>query len=289
MATHHNLHAKQYEQQAILSLPIQICFIRDFCLTIHMGKLFENLQYIVVDEIHTYKGVFGSHFANLMRRLKRICSFYGSNPQFICCSATIHNPKELAETIFELPFTIIDNNGAPRGKKHFVIYNPPVVDKALGIRASAIKEAASIGSLCVKNNVSTIIFCRSRLRVEIIATYLKEKCNNYSIAAYRGGYLPNERRQIEKGLREKKINAVVSTNALELGIDIGMLDCAISVGYPALLHRFSNNRDVQAVAAPNHWPLWLQQALRLISTLPDILILFLKTIRKLPISTLTIC
>jgi len=195
-------------------------------------KLFENLQYIVVDEIHTYKGVFGSHFANLMRRLKRICSFYGSNPQFICCSATIHNPKELAETIFELPFTIIDNNGAPRGKKHFVIYNPPVVDKALGIRASAIKEAATIGSLCVKNNVSTIIFCRSRLRVEIIATYLKEKCNNYSVAAYRGGYLPNERRQIEKGLREKKINAVVSTNALELGIDIGMLDCAISVGYP---------------------------------------------------------
>jgi len=195
-------------------------------------KLFENLQYVVVDEIHTYKGVFGSHFANLIRRLKRICSFYGSNPQFICCSATIANPKELAEKLFEMPFTVIDNNGAPRGKKHFVIYNPPVVDQALGIRASAVKEAAKVGSLCVKNNVSTIIFCRSRLRVEIIATYLKEQCAGFSVAAYRGGYLPNERRHIEKGLREKKINAVVSTNALELGIDIGMLDCAISVGYP---------------------------------------------------------
>ncbi|MDH7554969.1 MAG: DEAD/DEAH box helicase, partial [Spirochaetota bacterium] len=195
-------------------------------------KLFENLQYVVVDEIHTYKGVFGSHFANLMRRLKRICSFYGSHPQFICCSATIANPKELAEKLFEMPFTVIDNNGAPRGKKHFVIYNPPVVDKALGIRASAVKEAAKVGTLCVKNNISTIVFCRSRLRVEIIATYLKEQCKGFSVAAYRGGYLPNERRSIEKGLREKKINAVVSTNALELGIDIGMLDCAISVGYP---------------------------------------------------------
>lgn len=195
-------------------------------------KLFENLTHIVVDEIHAYKGVFGSHFANLMRRLKRICAFYGSNPQFICCSATIANPQELAQKLFELPFAVIDNNGAPRGKKHFVIYNPPVVDHALGIRASAVKEAAKVGALCVKNNVSTIIFCRSRLRVEIVATYLKEKCAGYAVAAYRGGYLPSERRQIEKGLREKKINAVVSTSALELGIDIGMLDCSISVGYP---------------------------------------------------------
>jgi len=195
-------------------------------------KLFENLKFIVIDEIHSYKGVFGSHFANLIRRLKRICAFYGSNPLFICCSATIHNPKEHAEQLVNRKFTLVDNNGAPRGEKHYVIYNPPVVNSQLGIRASAVKEAAKVGALILNNKIPTIVFARSRLRVEIIATYLKKQCRGKNIAAYRGGFLPSERRSIEKGLRNSTIQGVVSTNALELGIDIGMLDAAVTVGYP---------------------------------------------------------
>ena len=195
-------------------------------------KLFENVKFIVIDEIHSYRGIFGSHFANLMRRLLRICRFYGSNPQFICCSATIHNPDEHAENLIERCFTLIDRNGAPRGEKHYVIYNPPVVNAELGIRLSAVKEAARVGSLILLNRISTILFARSRLRVEIVSTYLKERCTGIPIASYRGGYLPNERRAIERGLREGELLGVVSTNALELGIDIGMLDVAITVGYP---------------------------------------------------------
>ncbi len=197
-------------------------------------KLFENLEYVVIDEVHSYRGVFGSHFANLMRRLQRICAFYGSNPRFICCSATIHNPKEHCEDLIERPFRLIDNNGAPRGEKNYLLYNPPVVNQELGIRASAVKEAAKVGALMLQNKIPVIIFARSRLRVEIISTYLKEQCGPLArrIAGYRGGYLPNERRAIERGLREGRIIGVVSTNALELGIDIGMLDAAITVGYP---------------------------------------------------------
>lgn len=197
-------------------------------------KLFENLEFVVIDEIHSYRGVFGSHFANLMRRLQRICRFYNANPRFICCSATIHNPREHAESLVEKKFRLIDNNGAPRGEKNYVLYNPPVVNQELGIRASAVKEAAKIGSLLLKNKIPVLIFARSRLRVEIISTYLREQCPelNGRIAGYRGGYLPNERRAIEQGLRGGKILGVVSTNALELGIDIGMLDAAITVGYP---------------------------------------------------------
>lgn len=195
-------------------------------------KLFENLKFVVIDEIHSYRGVFGSHFANLMRRLLRLCRFYGARPQFICCSATIRNPKEHAETLVGRSFTVIDKNGAPRGEKHYVIYNPPVVNEDLGIRASAVKEAAKIGAMIVRNHIPAIIFARSRLRVEIISTYLRERSGSIPVVGYRGGYLPNERRAIEKGLREGKITGVVSTNALELGIDIGMLDAAISVGYP---------------------------------------------------------
>ncbi|MGV7929842.1 MAG: DEAD/DEAH box helicase [Spirochaetota bacterium] len=197
-------------------------------------KLFENLRYVVIDEIHSYRGVFGSHLANLMRRLQRICRFYGSNPRFICCSATIANPREHAEALIERRFRLVDRSGAPRGERHYVLYNPPVVNRELGIRASAVKEAAKVGALFLANKISTIIFARSRLRTEIISTYLKEQCAPIKnrIAAYRGGYLPNERRAIERGLREGKLVGVVSTNALELGIDIGMLDAAITVGYP---------------------------------------------------------
>jgi DEAD/DEAH box helicase domain-containing protein len=200
-------------------------------------KLFENLEYVVVDEVHTYRGVFGSHFANLMRRLVRVCAFYGANPRFICCSATIRNPREHCEGLIERRFRLIDNNGAPRGEKHYLVYNPPVVNEELGIRASAVKEAAKVGSLLLKNRIPVIIFARSRMRVEIISTYLKEQCGELGgrIAAYRGGYLPSERRAIEKGLREGGILGVVSTNALELGIDIGAMDAAVTVGYPGSL------------------------------------------------------
>lgn len=200
-------------------------------------KLFENLKFVVIDEIHHYRGVFGSNLANVIRRLKRICNFYHSNPTFICCSATILNPKELAEKIVEEPFQLIDTNGAPRGEKHFIFYNPPVVNQELGIRRSVVKESARIARRFLQHSIQSILFARSRLRVEILTTYLKEmmprsRKPSGKIKGYRGGYLPLERREIEKGLRDGSILGVVSTNALELGIDIGQLDACIMVGYP---------------------------------------------------------
>jgi DEAD/DEAH box helicase domain-containing protein len=199
-------------------------------------KLFENLEFVVIDEIHHYRGVFGSHLANVVRRLKRICAFYGSRPQFICCSATINNPKEVAERIIEEPVRLIDDNGAPRGERHFLFYNPPVVNRELGIRQSSVKEAARLATRFLTRGVQSIVFARSRLRVEILTTYLKEAVrrlnkDHHLVRGYRGGYLPNERRAIEKGLRDGEIMAVVSTNALELGIDIGSLDVCIMTGY----------------------------------------------------------
>ncbi|MBI4557991.1 MAG: DEAD/DEAH box helicase [Candidatus Hydrogenedentes bacterium] len=199
-------------------------------------KLFENLEFIVIDEIHHYRGVFGSHLANVLRRLKRICAFYGSSPKFICCSATIHNPKEFAERIIERPVHLVDNNGAPAGEKHFLFYNPPVVNAELGIRQSSVKEATRLAASFLSREIQSIVFARSRLRVEILTTYLKDAVRRLNkdhnlVRGYRGGYLPNERREIEKGLREGRILTVVSTNALELGIDIGSLDVCIMTGY----------------------------------------------------------
>jgi len=203
-------------------------------------KLFENLQYVVIDEIHHYRGVFGSHLANIIRRLKRICKFYDSNPQFICCSATIGNPKELTEKIIEAECGLINNNGAPRGEKHFILYNPPVVNVELGIRRSVVNETQKLAAKFLGANVQTIVFARSRLRVEILVTYLKEimtklKKSAKLIRGYRGGYLPLERRAIEQGLRSGEILGVVSTNALELGIDIGQLSVCIMAGYPGTI------------------------------------------------------
>jgi len=203
-------------------------------------KLFENLRYIVIDEIHHYRGVFGSHLANVVRRLKRICEFYGSKPVFICCSATIANPHELAERLTGESAVLVDNNGAPRGKKHFVIYNPPVVNKELGIRRSYIKESQRIAADFINNMLQTIVFARSRMNVEILLTYLKETMRRNKkpaslVRGYRGGYLPLERREIERGLREGEIVGVVSTNALELGIDIGRLNASIVAGYPGTI------------------------------------------------------
>lgn len=199
-------------------------------------RLFENLKYIVIDEVHHYRGVFGSHLANVLRRLRRICAFYGANPQFICCSATIANPKEMTERIIEREVQLIDNNGAPAGEKHFLFYNPPVVNAELGIRRSSVKEASRLATQFISRNIQSIVFARSRLRVEILTTYIKDAVAKMGksgelVKGYRGGYLPTERRDIEKGLRDGKIMTVVSTNALELGIDIGALDVCIMTGY----------------------------------------------------------
>ncbi len=203
-------------------------------------KLFENLQFVVLDEIHNYRGVFGSHMANVIRRLKRICDFYGTHPQFICSSATIANPGDLAKAILEEPLDVIDQNGAPSGTKHFIFYNPPVVDQKLGIRRSVINETSRWAQTFLQNGIQTIIFARSRLRVEVLVTYLKEVMRRAHkspklIRGYRGGYLPTQRRQIEKDLRKGEIWGVVSTNALELGIDIGQLDVCVMAGYPGTI------------------------------------------------------
>lgn len=200
-------------------------------------KLFENLEYVVIDEIHHYRGIFGSHLANVIKRLRRICKFYGSNPQFICCSATIANPVELAKKITGDDISLVDNNGSPAGAKHFLIYNPPVINKQLGIRKSAINEATHLAAMFLKHKIQTIVFAHYRLYVEIMLTYLREELSGQfgrgiKVAGYRGGYLPNERRRIEQGLRNGEITGVVSTNALELGIDVGSLDVSIIVGYP---------------------------------------------------------
>ena len=203
-------------------------------------KLFENLRYIVIDEIHTYRGVFGSNLANVLRRLMRLCAFYGSQPQFILCSATIANPAELAQTLIGRPVTLVDDNGAPMGKRHFVFYNPPVVNRQLGIRKGVIPETRAIASMLLKCGIQTITFARSRLTVEVLTKYLKDLVrdplgNAGRVRGYRGGYLPTQRREIERGLRAGAIDAVISTNALELGIDIGALDACVLCGYPGTI------------------------------------------------------
>jgi len=203
-------------------------------------KLFENLKYIVIDELHNYRGIFGSHLANILRRLKRITKFYGSKPQFILCTATIANPLEMSENMIEEPVSLVENNGAPQGEKYFIFYNPPVVNRFLGIRRSYVNESRRVASLFLKNDLQTIVFAQSRLITEVLLTYLKKDIEKTVkdeglIRGYRGGYLPLKRREIEKNLREGKIKGVVSTNALELGIDIGSLDIAVLAGYPGTI------------------------------------------------------
>jgi DEAD/DEAH box helicase domain-containing protein len=204
------------------------------------AKLFANLRYIVLDELHTYRGVFGSHLANVLRRLRRIAHFYGSSPQFIACSATIANPDELAERLTETQFDCIAENGAPSGERFFLFYNPPVVNHYLGIRRSYIRESARIAQEFLSRDLQTMVFANSRLNTELLLTYLQHANptapgQEPSVRGYRGGYLPSERREIEQGLREERISGVVSTNALELGIDIGSLDAVVLAGYPGTL------------------------------------------------------
>jgi len=204
------------------------------------AKLFENLKYVVIDELHAYRGVFGSHLANVLRRLRRICRHYGSDPVFLCSSATIANPRDLAERLTERSFELVDKSGAPRGEKYFVFVNPPVVNHQLGIRRSYLGESRRVAGEFLKRDLQLILFAQSRLSTEILTTYLKEDFEDSPgmperIRGYRGGYLPLRRREIEKGLREGAVRAVVSTNALELGIDIGALDVAVMAGYPGTI------------------------------------------------------
>lgn len=203
-------------------------------------SLWTNLRYIVLDEVHQYRGLFGSHLANLLRRLRRIARFYGNDPQVIACSATIANPGELVTRLIDAPVTVIAENGAPQAQKEFIFYNPPLFDEALGLRRSALLEVRRIAAQLLQDHVQTIVFARSRLTTEVLLTYLREDGRRLGLTesrvrGYRGGYLPKERREIERGLREGEVQAVVSTNALELGIDIGQLEACVICGYPGTI------------------------------------------------------
>ena len=208
-------------------------------------KFFSRLKFIVIDEAHAYRGVLGSHVANIIRRLRRICAFYGAYPQFILCSATIGNPQELAEALIGLPVTLVDKNGAPRGEKRIILYNPPLLDEVQGIRRSAITESRRWMIALLQAGIKTILFAHSRIKTEVAASYVNEDLANIftdnsriRVEPYRGGLLPNERREIERGLREGTIQGVVSTNALELGIDIGGLDASVVAGFPGSFNSF---------------------------------------------------
>jgi len=224
----------------------------------HWNRVFSNLRFVVLDEVHSYRGVFGSHLSNVLRRLRRICAHYGSHPQFICCSATIGNPKEHAERIVGEPMELVDRDGSPRGPKKFVFWNPPVLSSvgagsgippqqksetpsAGGERRSSLGEAVELMTSLVKEDIQTIAFVRTRLMAELIMRNTRERLGGIqarlakAVQAYRGGYLPEERREIERKLATGEILGVASTNALELGIDIGSLDASILVGYPGTI------------------------------------------------------
>jgi DEAD/DEAH box helicase domain-containing protein len=206
------------------------------------ARLFENLRYVVVDELHTYRGVFGSNVANVIRRLRRICQFYGSDPTFICCSATIANPGELAETLLGKPVEVVSDNGAPRGRRIVGLFNPPVVNRELGIRQGVVNATTAVAAELQEAGVQTLVFGGSRTRVELLTQYLREAPGGTPkpgeperVRGYRSGYLPKERREIEAALREGRVRSVVATNALELGIDVGGLDAVVVAGYPGTL------------------------------------------------------
>jgi DEAD/DEAH box helicase domain-containing protein len=211
------------------------------------SDFFHNLRFVVIDEMHTYRGVFGSHVANVIRRLKRVAKFYGATPQFILTSATIGNPQELGGCLIEAPLTLVNEDGSGRGERHFLVYNPPVVDPVLGIRKSSTQESIRLAQDLLTQEVQTVVFSRSRRSVEILLKQLQELPsaipslrpgsgkNRDMIRGYRSGYLPAQRREIEKGLRNGTIRLVVATNALELGIDIGGLEAALLVGYPGTI------------------------------------------------------
>ncbi|BCX02740.1 MAG: hypothetical protein KatS3mg053_0678 [Candidatus Roseilinea sp.] len=216
------------------------------------AAFFKHLRYVVIDEMHAYRGIFGSHVANVIRRLKRVCAFYGSSPRFILASATIANPREHAERLIEAPVTLVDDDGSPHGERHVIIVNPPLTDPQLGLRRSADFVARDIAARFIAEGLQTICFARSRNTAEILLAYLRDMKSGVGsreseyptspsprpIQGYRGGYLPEERRAIEQGLREGSVRGVVATNALELGIDIGALDACVMLGYPGSIASF---------------------------------------------------
>ena len=214
-------------------------------------RFFRGLRFVVIDELHTYRGIFGSHFTNVLRRLHRLTAFYGVRPRFLCCSATIGNPRQLAERIVGQPVELIADSGAASGERHFVLYNPPLVDREQGIRRSVVLEARSVAARLLRRGIKTIVFARSRARTELLTAYIRdalvrtgadERDDRESsergggrLASYRGGYLPSERRAIERGLRDGTLDGVVATTALELGIDIGSLDASVLAGFPGTI------------------------------------------------------
>lgn len=222
-------------------------------------SLFAGLKYVVVDEMHTYRGIFGSHVANVLRRLRRICELYGARPIFICCSATIANPQELAHRLVGRPVTVVDEDGSPRGERHFLFYNPPLVDRASGVRRSLLLESATVADAFLSRDLPTIVFYGGRRGTELLLTYLRQALVKRGVPpalvrGYRGGYLPRERRAIEKGLRDGSVRGVVSTNALELGVDVGELSVCVLSGYPGSIAstwqqagRAGRRQDVSAV------------------------------------------
>lgn len=219
------------------------------------SRFLAGLRFVVIDELHIYRGVFGSHLANVIRRLKRVAAFYGARPSFICCSATIGNPQELARRIIEEDAVLIDRNGAPAGERHFLLYNPPLLDPQRGTRRSVVHEAHEIAARLLRRRVKTIVFARARTRAELITAYVRQSLGGgppdrpapdrsepdgpnpdaAAVASYRGGYLPGERRRIERGLRDGSLLGVVATNALELGIDVGGLDASVMAGFPGTI------------------------------------------------------
>ncbi len=201
------------------------------------SEFFRSLRFVILDEMHIYRGVFGSHVANVVRRLKRIARFYGGQPQFILTSATIANPVQLAEALIEEPVELVDNDGSARGERNFIIYNPPIVNPDLGLRKSATLESVSLTGELIASGVQTIVFGRTRRTIEILLSYLRQSAlvDPESIRGYRSGYLPRDRRAIEHDLRNGKVKAVVATNALELGIDIGDMGATVMVGYPGTI------------------------------------------------------
>ena len=213
----------------------------------HWERFFRALRFVVIDELHTYRGIFGSHFTNVLRRLRRLTAFYGVRPRFLCCSATIGNPRQLAERIVGGPVELIADSGAASGERHFVLYNPPLVDREQGIRRSVVLEARSVAARLLRAGIKTIVFARSRARTELLAAYIRDALGRVAgaggdatgggerLAAYRGGYLPSERRAIERGLRDGTVDGVVATTALELGIDIGSLDASVLAGFPGTI------------------------------------------------------
>ena len=202
------------------------------------ARFLRRLKYVVVDEAHVYRGVFGSHVAGVLRRLRRLCQLYGSNPRFICCSATIANPGEHAERLAGLPFTVVDHDGSPRGRKDFVLWNPPLIDEVKSVRRSANSEATNLFTELVSQDIRTLTFARTRRLAELIYTYSRDRLTEdkpalaQRIKAYRAGYLPQERRQIERELFSGQLLGVVATVALELGVDIGDLEATVLTGYP---------------------------------------------------------